>query len=71
MTCDTESGAGTKVCGTEATVNDDHTGSCEVSLACALPALGAGEVTLRVTGSIADPARVKRVSNMSLNVREP
>ena len=71
IACDTASDGGAKVCGAETTVNGDHDGNCEVSLACSLPTLGAGEVTLRVTGSIADPARVKRVSNMSLNVREP
>jgi hypothetical protein len=70
ISCDTEASSGTAVCGSETTINNQHTGNCEVSLACALPALGPSEVTLKVTARIGDPSRVSRVSNMSLNVRD-
>jgi hypothetical protein len=70
ITCTTPSNGGTKVCSGETSIGNDHTGNCEVSLDCNLPALGSGEVTLKVTGSFSDPARIKKVTKMSLNVRE-
>jgi hypothetical protein len=70
LSCNTESSGGTAVCGSETTFGGEHTGNCEVSLDCSLPTLAPGDVTLKVTGKYADPSRVRRVSNMSLNVRE-
>jgi hypothetical protein len=70
LSCNTESSGGTAVCGSETTFGGEHTGNCEVKLDCSLPTLAPGDVTLKVAGKYADPTRVKRVSNMSINVRE-
>jgi hypothetical protein len=68
IACNAET-ASTSVCGSSTTMNSDHTGNCEVKLDCSLPTLGPSEVTLKVTGRV-DSSRVRRVTNMSLNVRE-
>jgi hypothetical protein len=65
----TTASASTRVCGSYTYVKGSHDGDCEVRMSCELPALGAGEVLLRVTGRLAAPERVELVRNMSLNVR--
>jgi hypothetical protein len=69
LTCQPDNG-GTSVCSGKTSVGNDHSGNCEFSMTCSLPSLGAGEVTLKVTGRVTDPSRLKKVTNMSLNVRD-
>ncbi len=68
--CDTDTEDGTSVCGVESNAGGRHHGDCEVHMICDLPKLAPGDVTLKVTGRIADPSRVKSLTLMSLNVRE-
>lgn|GEM_PF-2040542 len=62
-------GASTKVCSSAINTTNEHSGDCEVRMNCELPAVRPGEVLLRVTGRVSDPARVQQVNKMSLNVR--
>lgn len=67
--CETQLGS-TAICGSESNTFGEHEGDCEYSLDCKLPKLAPGEVVLQVEGRFAEPARVKKVKNMSLMVRE-
>ncbi|HVY49795.1 MAG TPA: hypothetical protein VHB21_28065 [Minicystis sp.] len=69
VTCDADKQGGTVICGTQTTFGNEHTGDCEIELECSLPKLVQGDALLRVTGSVSDPSRVRRIKNMSLNVR--
>jgi hypothetical protein len=67
VSCDTQS-ATTSVCGTQISINNERHGDCELKLACELPHLPAGPVTLQVTGTVG--AGTSDVKNMSINVRD-
>ena len=62
LACDTRTSTG-RVCG-------DSSSGCEYKLACELPPLDTGEVSLRVEGRYPEPARIKSVERMSLFVRD-
>src|SRR2546430_3053145 len=64
-------GSSRRSCGSFTKSGSNFGGNCEFRMNCELPPFHAGEVVLRVTGRLADPARVKEVKNMSLNVRAP
>ena|SRR5438105_1765487 len=68
VTCVTATSS-SRVCGEFKKVGGEFEGDCEFRMNCELPKLRPGEVVLRVTGKLADPARVKQVKDMSLNVR--
>jgi hypothetical protein len=60
--------AATSVCGTEVTVNDEHSANCELKMPCKLPPLPPGDVLLHVR---ADPGpNVESVKRIALNVRQ-
>lgn len=68
VSCDTRS-VRQSVCSGGSSIFGKRTGACEVELKCDLPETKPGEVTLRVTGRLPDPAKVKKVYKMHLNVR--
>lgn len=59
----------TSICGSSRTFGSERSEDCEVLLKCELPATKPGEVVLRVTGQMGDPARTKRIKKMDLVVR--
>ena len=67
VSCDTQD---TKeaVCGVRTSDGDTHSGDCELKLACALPAIPAGDCVLQVTGTPGKEAL--EVKKMSINVRD-
>jgi len=67
--CDTRQ-SGMAVCGSSSNIFGEHSADCEYELGCALPPHAAGEVVLQVEGHFPEPGRVKKVSLMSLVVRE-
>jgi hypothetical protein len=67
VTCDTKDSS-EAVCGMETSVNDEHSGDCEIKLACNVPAVPAGPAVLHVTGTVG--AGTWGVKKMSINVRD-
>ena len=56
------------MCGTKTSVNDVHSGDCEIKLPCAVPAIPPGPASLHVTGTVG--AGTSGVKKMSINVRD-
>lgn len=69
LQCDTRA-ATVSVCGSHSNIFGEHSADCEHQLDCALPKLAPGPVVLSVEGRVAEPARVKKVRDMSIIVRE-
>jgi hypothetical protein len=67
LTCHTQ-GTTERVCGSVSRSGNSHSGDCEVRMPCEFPDVH-GEVVLRVTGRIADPAKVSDVRKMDVNIR--
>lgn len=69
VSCDTKSSSqGT--CKPGADMTTPYRAQCEVRLKCELPETKPGEITLRVTATLVDPANTKQVTQLNLNVRE-
>ena len=62
--CDTNDG-GTVICGSESNIFGEHSGDCEIELACELPAIPAGPASLHVVAT----TTATKVKKISLNVR--
>jgi hypothetical protein len=70
LSCDTISGgSNSRVCGGFTRVGSSFSGDCEFKMSCQLPDLHEGDVTLKVTGMLPEPERIKEVKDMSLLVR--
>jgi hypothetical protein len=67
--CDTRGSSNTRSCSSFTKSGTSFSGDCEFKLTCDAPDLKEGDVTLRVTGMLPDPERIKEVKDMSLNVR--
>ncbi len=68
VSCDTKS-IRQSVCSGGSSIFGHRTGACEDEMKCDLPDTKPGEITLRVTGRLLDPAKTKKVHKMHLNVR--
>lgn len=67
ITCDTKD-VSESVCGMKISNGNEHSGDCEMKLACQLPAIPAGAAILHVTG--ASGAGTSEIKKMSINVRD-
>lgn len=69
VTCDTAS-ASEGTCKPGANLGEPYRAQCEIRMKCALPETKPGEVTLRVTAKLGDPAKTGKVTQLNVNVRE-
>ena len=69
VACDTAS-ASQGTCKPGADMSTPYRAQCEIRMKCQLPETKPGEITLRVTAKLVDPANTKQVTQLNVNVRE-